>query len=189
MNVLLSDEDSSLNIFGYDVSPGNVCHLALTPRPRFVLEDQSVEKVGRLKMLSHPCSKVSVFHGPVLEHHIVHVSRIATLAQTSNRQSMTRVATISVLYQDIVATIRYIDTVVTVMTVVAVEGDISTANGDAVGVCGEAFGGMTRSAVRWRCVNEMVGDLYVAPRNAETPSDRLNDLDVGDFAGVHVKRQ
>jgi len=47
---------------------------------------------------------------------------------------MTGVATIPVLHHDIATTIRYIDTVVTVMTVVAVEVDIVTANGDAVGV-------------------------------------------------------
>lgn len=48
---------------------------------------------------------------------------------------------------------------------------------------------MTGRAVRWPSVNEMVVDLDVAPRNTETPSDRLNDLDVGDLAGCHMERQ
>ncbi len=47
---------------------------------------------------------------------------------------MTREATISVLRYNIVAAIHYIDTVVTVMTVVAVDGDIGTTNAYAVGV-------------------------------------------------------
>ena len=47
---------------------------------------------------------------------------------------MTCEATISVLRHDIVATVRYIDAVVTVITVVAVEGDIGTTNGYAVSV-------------------------------------------------------
>lgn len=35
----------------------------------------------------------------------------------------------------------------------------------------------------------MVADLDVAPRNAETPSDRLDGLDVGDLAVRHVERR
>ncbi len=34
----------------------------------------------------------------------------------------------------------------------------------------------------------MVCDLDVSPGNAETPSDRLDDLDVGDLAVCHVER-
>lgn len=47
---------------------------------------------------------------------------------------MTCEATISVLRYDILATVRDIDAIVTVMTVVAIEGDIGTANTYAVGV-------------------------------------------------------
>ena len=47
---------------------------------------------------------------------------------------MTREATISVLRHDIATTIRYIDTVVTIITIVSIDGDVATANGNAVGV-------------------------------------------------------
>lgn len=47
---------------------------------------------------------------------------------------MTREATIPVLRYNIAATIRDIDTVVTIKTVVAVDGDISTANAYSVSV-------------------------------------------------------
>ena len=35
----------------------------------------------------------------------------------------------------------------------------------------------------------MIADLDVAPRNAETPSDRLDRLDVGNLAVHHVERR
>lgn len=99
---------------------------------------------------------------------------------------MTREAAIPVLRHDIVATIRDIDTVIAVMTVVAVDSDVGAANADAVGVGGEG-GSLVSSAIIRRCVDKMVADLNIGPGNAKTPSDGLDDLDVGDLAVGHVE--
>jgi len=101
---------------------------------------------------------------------------------------MTPEATVSVLRHDIAATICDIDTVVTVVPVIAVDSDIGTANGDAVGVGGKT-GLLVAVAVVWCCVDEIVTDLVVSPRNAETPGDGLDDLDVGDLAVCHLERR
>jgi hypothetical protein len=141
-----------------------------------------------LEKISYPCSIHSAFHSPVLEQHVGHASCGAILAQTSNTQAVTREAAVSVLRHDIGATICYIDTVVTVITVVAIDGDVGTANADTVGVGGERDG-LVAGAVDWCCVMEMVGDLDVGPRNAHTPSDRFVNLDVGDLTVCHVERR
>ena len=67
MTVLLSNEDSSGNIYGSDIFPGNAVSLALTPRPCFELEDKSVGQVDRFEVASYTRSIHSVVHSPVLE--------------------------------------------------------------------------------------------------------------------------
>ena len=94
---------------------------------------------------------------------------------------MTREAAISVLRNNIVATIPNSDTIITVINVVAVDSDVCAANADAVSVSGKGHG-LVSGAIARNCVDKMVTDLNVGPGNAKTPSDGLDDLDVGDLA-------
>ena len=139
-------------------------------------------------MVTNPCSVYSIVHSPILEQYIRHTSSGAALAQTSNSQSMTREAAISVLRNDIATTIRNSDTIIAVITIVAIEGDVGAANVDAIGVGGRRHGLGTGVTVR-SCVDKMVADLNVGPRNAKAPSDGLDYFDVGDLAIGHMERR
>ena len=101
---------------------------------------------------------------------------------------MTREAAIPVLRNDIATTIRNSDTIIAVITIVAIESDVGAANVDAVGVGGRRHGLRTGVTVR-SCVNKMVADLNVGPGNAKAPSDGLDDFDVGNLTIGHVERR
>ena len=92
---------------------------------------------------------------------------------------MARETAETVLRHNILGTTRYSDTVVAVITVVAVDGDVFTVNADSVGVGWETLARLF-GVIGRICVDIGVEDLGVRPRNADTPSNGLDEPDVGD---------
>ena len=139
-------------------------------------------------MVTNPCSVYSIVHSPILEQYIRHTRSGAALAQTSNSQSMTREAAIPVLRNNIVTTSPNSNTIIAVITIVAIESDVGAANVNAIGVGGRRHGLGMGVTVR-SCVDKMVADLNVGPRNAKAPSDGLDYFDIGDLAIGHMERR
>lgn len=169
--VVLGDEDRRADVESLDVPPGDVLGPTLTTGP--ALEASSVD---------------GTLHGPVLEEDVGDGVHLAVATQRTDRQAVRGESAVAVLGDDVASTVHDRDAVVTVVAVVAVQGDVLARHVEAVGVEGEARGLIT-SAVVGSGIDKVVGNLDVGSGDVEAPGNRLDDLDVRDAASGDVERR